>query len=450
MMINGYSWCIRQSIVFLNVFYALYIRNQTEIIMANQMKSKFHMQSFAMWLIPTLFFAFQFIPRLWLGKISVADHTMHQLSIDVQQFGYINSVYYFGYAGMQIPVAMMLDRFSPRYVISGLIFLLSIAFLIFTLTDHWIVACLARFLIGVGSAGGFLGASKIISQWFDRKNYAKFLGISVGVGLCGAVCGGTPTYSLVEKFGVNPVAFSIVCFGLILGCAVWLVVRSPDQEQSAGEFLKFSHLKELIVSPSIWILGIVNLLFVGPLEGFADFWGERYISSFFDFTQSQAAYLMSLIFIGMMTGAPIVPMLGKKMGDYTVISLCGLGTIVAFILVFGHFLSSFHGLGAVFFMVGVFSAYQNNLLSAGTELVRPVLMGITVAFLNSWNMFGGTFFHTIIGTMMNQDSGGLSHNIPESMYIKALSCIPIAVLIGMILMGVLILYRRRHHSGIFQ
>jgi predicted MFS family arabinose efflux permease len=430
--------------------------------MKNNNQKKICIQSLIIASFPVIFFAFQFIPRLWLGQI--ADHAMDQLSINVTQFGYISALYYCGYAGMQIPVAMMLDRFPPRYVISGLIFLLSAAFFIFTLTDNWIVACVARFFIGVGSAGGFLGVSKIISQWFDRKTYAKLIGISISLGIIGAVYGGGPTYILVQKYGVNNVAFGIVAIGMALCLSVALFVRSPKQGEEIVEKLTLAHLRELISSPMIWILGAVNLLLVGPLEGFADVWGERYLMSFFGFEKEHALQIISFIFIGLIAGSPILPWIGRKIGDYALINLCGLGIILSFVLVFSHCMTSYQALALCFFMVGVFSAYQTNLLSAGLELVNPVLMGVAVAFLNSWNMFGGTFFHSIIGKLMNvSDSGGayegiseggnraavtaMALPITEETYVTALSTIPIAAGIGIILMCIVAWYHRKNKKG---
>ena len=401
--------------------------------MTKNLQNTYSLKSLMMWIIPTVFFTFQFIPRLWLGQN--ADYVMEQLSINQEYFGYITALYYFGYSGMQIPVAMMLDRFQPRYVISGLIFLFSGAFLIFTLTDNWIVAAIARFFIGVGSAGGFLGMSKVISQWFDRKTYAKLLGPSIGIGILGAVYGGGPTYLLVEKYGVNAVAFGIIGVGLFLAFTVLFCISAPKNSYENAEKFTVFHLKELISSPIIWVLGAVNLLLVGPLEGFADVWAERYFTHFFGFEKSSALELASFVFVGLIAASPIMPFLGKKIGNYALINLSGLGIVACFVVLFMHWAPSWLGVAITLFMMGVFSAYQTNLLAAGIELVRPVLMGVTIAFLNSWNMFGGTLFHSAIGMIMETDNkASMVGVVKESTYIAALGTIPLAAAIGVLLM----------------
>ena len=70
---------------------------------------------FFMWLFPLLFFAYQFILRLWPGLMM--NQIMDQFSIDASHFGMLAAFYYYGYSMMQIPVAILLDRFSARRII---------------------------------------------------------------------------------------------------------------------------------------------------------------------------------------------------------------------------------------------------------------------------------------------------------------------------------------------
>ena len=70
---------------------------------------------FLMWFFPLSFFAYQFILRLWPGLMM--HQIMEQFSIDASHFGLLAAFYYYGYASMQIPVAVLLDRFSARYIV---------------------------------------------------------------------------------------------------------------------------------------------------------------------------------------------------------------------------------------------------------------------------------------------------------------------------------------------
>ena len=127
--------------------------------------SKSNYLPYAMWLFPLLFFAYQFILRLWPGLMM--QQMMEQYSISSSQFGVIAAFYYYGYSSMQIPVAMLLDRFGAKYIVFAFALLCGVATLLFTYSSNWYLACFSRFLVGAGSAVGFLGVSKVVSEWLS-------------------------------------------------------------------------------------------------------------------------------------------------------------------------------------------------------------------------------------------------------------------------------------------
>lgn len=395
--------------------------------------------SFFMWLFPLLFFTYQFILRLWPGLMM--PQIMEQFSIDASQFGLLAAFYYYGYAGMQIPVAILLDRFGARYIVFAFAVICGLATLIFTYTDNYYLAVLSRFLIGAGSAVGFLGVSKVISEWFAKKYYARMIGFSFTFGLMGAIYGGKPINLLIEAYSWQNVAIALAAISIIIGCAAYLFLRSPpDNHPTKIEYEPFTWKKftTLLSSPVIWLLAISNLLLVGFLEGFADVWGVSYLMTAYDLNKSDAAGIVSFIFVGMLFGGPLLAFFAKKMGNYPVIAACGLGMGLAFFLLLLHPNYSGWVLSALFFAVGVMCCYQVIIFAAGADLVAPQLLGVTVAFLNCINMLGGSFFHTIIGKVMDLSwSGTLTQDgIREydlESYQYALSVIPLCAIIGTII-----------------
>nr|WP_277619280.1 MFS transporter [Legionella norrlandica] len=137
--------------------------------------------SLMMWVFPLSFFTFQFLVRLWPGL--TMQEIMAQFSIDAASFGLIAAFYYYGYAGMQIPVALLLEKFGARVIVCVFAILCGFGTLLFISTNNFYWALLGRFLIGVGSAVGFLSVSKVVSEWFSSSQYSKMIGFSFSVGL---------------------------------------------------------------------------------------------------------------------------------------------------------------------------------------------------------------------------------------------------------------------------
>jgi len=400
---------------------------------------------FFMWLFPLYFFAYQFILRLWPSLMM--QPIMEQFQIGAMSFGLMASVYYYGYAGMQIPVALLLDRYDPRRVIFGCALVCGIATAVFNDTDNWYLALISRFLIGAGSAAGFLSTSKVISQWFPKESYARMVGFSFTFGLLGAIYGGRPVSMLVEYYGQNFVAYGLALTAVMIGLISYFFLRSPMYTQDTHEVERAIHLKgfkQLLSSPFIWILALANLLMVGALEGFSDVWGVNYLMTVYHLSRSDAATLVSFIFVGMLFGGPILAFFSKRWGNYLIISFCGFGMAAAFLELILIHIEHIYFLGLIFFIVGVLCCYQVLIFAAGNSLVEPSLLGITVAFLNCVNMLGGSFFHTVIGFVMDMTwTGKLNisgvRQYTEFSYECALITIPLAAIIG----AMMVMYLRK-------
>ena len=403
-----------------------------------QSSTKNTLLPFAMWFFPVVFFSYQFILRLWPGLMM--QQIMAQFSIDASQFGIIAAFYYYGYAGMQIPVAMLLERFGARAIVFSFALLCAGATLLFTYSTHWYLACLSRFLIGAGSAVGFLGVSKVISEWFPTNQYSKMIGYSLTAGLFGAVYGGKPISILIATYHWQTVALALAVASMIIGCGAYLVLRPPHShvQDPKDEALKMSEFKEILSSTTLWWLALSTLLMVGSLEGFSDAWGVPYLMTAYTINKATAAELISFVFIGMLFGGPLLSWMSQKVGYYAVIAGCGFGITLAFIalLLNQHYHWGF--LAGLFFIVGVMGCYQIIVFSAGANLVKARHLGLSVAFINCINMLGGSFFHTAIGQLMDKfwtgtlnGEGIKQYSLHTYQY--ALMIVPICAMLGAII-----------------
>jgi MFS family permease len=394
------------------------------------------LKPYFMWCLPLCFFAFQFILRLWPGLNM--QYLFTQFSIDASDFGLFAAFYYYGYAGMQIPLAILLERFDVAKVTSCCALLCGVAMLMLTQTHNFYLAVACRFFIGVGSAVGFLATSKILMQWFSVERYAKMVGLSFSFGLLGAIYGGKPISLLINQFSPQTVAFGLAMVAFMLSAMIFLFLRPPQKSISEEHSpLTLASLYQLVQSTKLWTLALANLLMVGALEGFADVWGVSYLVKAYHLTKSDAAFLCSFIFVGMLFGGPLLASLSKRFGNYWVLISSGLGLATAFFLILSNVLPHQWQLLSILFVVGLLCCYQVIVFATGTKLVPAHQQGLCVAFLNCINMLGGSFFHTLIGYAMNvfwQGSVAADGVKLYSLYAyqHALMIIPLCALVGMV------------------
>lgn len=394
-------------------------------------------RAWSMWSVALLFFAYQFVMRLFPGLVVKDIMMIHQ--VDALALGLLSSMYYFGYAGMQIPVAILLDRFGPRNIIAASAALCSLATLLFVLAPNWQLALVARFFIGAGSAAGFLGTSKVISMFFSESSYAKMVGLSFSFGLMGALYGGKPISLLIDADGWQIVGAIIASVGFICALLAWLVIKPFTFDSKIKSEPVKQSIAYVLKNPYIVILALSNLLMVGSLEGFADVWGISFLSEAFNLQRSNAAFIVSFIFIGMLFGGPILASIAARFSAYFLVTASsGFLISLLFVFMFSGF-PNIHPtiLCVVLFLIGIFCCYQVLVFAIGTKLAPPQHRGVCIAFLNCVNMLGGSFFHLLIGGLLNAFWAGdkidglkvySSHN-----YVMALSAIPICAFIGAVL-----------------
>lgn len=400
------------------------------------------------WLTPVLFFGFQFILRLFPGNVQ--SELMAHFQVDATAFGIFAAAYYMGYAGMQIPVAIMVEKFGPKFMIAGSALLCAMACWLMIWADSWPLAIFSRFLIGVGSVVGFLGTTKIISDWFAPEHHAKMIGFSFSFGLIGAVYGGKPITLMVQQTNWQEVLMLLGLTAGVIAILAILFVKIPKKNQAKNIATKKNSLKKdlitLFSSKPLMILAIANFLMVGSLEGFADVWGTNYLVMTLGIAKADASQLTSYIFMGMILGAPLLSYFADKTHSHvTMTGLCGLimaalmGSLILFFPYFNLLMVK-----VVLFTVGMLSTYQVLVFVVGERLVPKYLSNIAIATLNCINMFGGSFFHSTIGLLIDYfwngqlDAGGQPIYDIQA-YSTGLLIIPFTALVG----GLLVFFALR-------
>ena len=147
-------------------------------------------RSWIVWACAALFFCYQFLLRV--APSVMTQELMGDFAVDACTLGILTSLYSCGYVGFQLPVGSLLDKFGPRRLVSIAALTCSIGSLLFSFADTVIVGAASRFLIGAGSAFGFLSCMKLGTLWFPPQRISLVVGLTLLLGTSGGVAGGLP------------------------------------------------------------------------------------------------------------------------------------------------------------------------------------------------------------------------------------------------------------------
>ena len=377
--------------------------------------------AWALWVIASLFYAYQYILRL-MPSIMLED-IMRQFQIPVTSFGQFSGIYYLGYSLMHIPVGIFLDRFGPRKVMPICILLTVVGLMPLIFSTHFVYPLLGRACIGIGSSAAILGVFKIIRMVFSEKLFPRMLSFSVMIGLLGAIYGGGPVSYLYEKIGSQALIHLFAMIGMCLAILTYLVLPNS---KSTSQTSVFADIREVLSHPKVLGSCICAGLMVGPLEGFADVWGSTFFKYVYGWEGTVSAGISSMIFIGMCFGSPVLNSISEKFKS-PLLTIIGAGicmTSVFFLLLL--FPMTFGMLTAPFLLVGMCCAYQILAIYQASKYVRPEVAGFTTAWANMIIMLFGYGFHSIMAKIIDVMGGPTS---PKALTSGVL-VIPVALCLG--------------------
>ncbi|OWZ25240.1 MFS transporter [Wolbachia endosymbiont of Wuchereria bancrofti] len=389
-------------------------------------------RSFLIWLLASLFYAYQYVLRVIPNIIAPELITKFNISItDIGQFG---GLYYIGYTFAHIPVGLALDRFGPKFVLPTCIVLTFVGTLPLICFDEWYYLILSRIIVGVGSSASAIGIFKIASIYFSQKKSARMASLSIIIGLLGAIYGGLPLDFLFNKFGWDYVIYAFSTFGCLLALLLFFITPNNSTEKNVSSNV-FQDLRTVLFNKHIILISFFSGLMVGPLEGFADGWAKAFLCEVYQMTGDLASLLSSLMFIGMGAGSFFLAYFLERHPNrhYEAIIACSLAMIASFLLLFAQAGGLYVVLPALL-IIGFASGYQVVTIYKAISYVDNSLVGLTTAVSNMIVMVFGYFFHTVIAKIVDLcwDRTVIQGNpvYGSELLIKAISIIPICLLLA--------------------
>lgn len=139
------------------------------------------------------------------------------------------------YAGMQVPVGLLVDRFGSRSVLATGAVLLTLAQTGFAFAETYPLALLARLFVGVGDAMTFICVLRLVNTWFPPRRIPVMVQVTGVLGQLGAIIAAVPMTWSLGHLGWTRSYLAAASFGIVLTAALLLVVHdSPDGRSLRG------------------------------------------------------------------------------------------------------------------------------------------------------------------------------------------------------------------------
>lgn len=173
------------------------------------------------WGTAALLYAIAIIDRSSLSSLGPA--AQQHFGIDAAALAAFPLIQLFVYAGCQIPVGVLLDRFgSSVLLVSGGVLMMA-GQLVMATVSHVELAILARVLVGAGDACTFTSVMRILPEWFKPRQLPVLGQVTGLIGQVGQLVSVAPLALVVSVFGWKTGFVGVSAAGLLMtliGCVV--------------------------------------------------------------------------------------------------------------------------------------------------------------------------------------------------------------------------------------
>ena len=213
-----------------------------------------------------LCFAFAYLLSYAFRAINavIAPELMADLNISHSELGLLSSAYFVGFAVMQIPLGIALDRYGARKTESFLLLFALCGASIFAYADSLWGLTLGRLLIGIGVSACLMASFTAYRRWFSVEQQSRLASGMLVFGTAGALLTTIPIQLALPIIGWRGSFWIMAILVAIAFIAIRLGIPKFDdhpQAQKVNEGEESFGLKEIIFHPfflRMLPIGIVN------------------------------------------------------------------------------------------------------------------------------------------------------------------------------------------------
>ena len=156
-------------------------------------------RSWAVWGVAVAAYAVAVFQRTSLAV--AAEDATDRFGVTASVLSLFAVVQLLTYAGMQIPVGVMVDRFGSRVMIGAGALVMAAGQVALALVDTPIEVIGARILVGAGDAMTFISVLRLIPAWFPSRQVPLVTQLTGLLGQVGQIASTIPLVALLNGVG---------------------------------------------------------------------------------------------------------------------------------------------------------------------------------------------------------------------------------------------------------
>lgn len=313
------------------------------------------------------------------------------------------------YTIMNAVSGSLIDRLGTRVGYALCIAWWSVSCLLHAFTTGAVSLGIFRFLLGMGEAGNWPAALKVVAEWFPERERALASGLFNSGSAVGAIIAPPLVALIIFRFGW-PSAFVLVGLLGFIWLIFWLkIYRAPAQSRGAT-LLPPPKAGPLFKTRFVWSFTL-SKIFMDPVWYFYIFWFPEYLrrARHFDMSQiGEYAWIpffvaaLSNILGGFVSGWLIRRGMPITIARKTAVTFFAIWMMAAIPAVLVH--SVWLSIGFVSIAMAGYTGSLANMLALPTDVFERNAVASVYGLASMGSGFGGMLFSLITGWLVDHFS----------------------------------------------
>jgi MFS transporter, ACS family, hexuronate transporter len=366
--------------------------------------------SWRRWSIAVMLFLAAVLNYVDRTVLSILAPTIQaDLGIDDTGYARINNAFLVAYTASYVLSGKLLDRFGGTVSMAGFLAFWSLANAVTGFAGNVYQLGAARFLLGLGEAGGWTASPKIVGRWFSPRERGFVVGLYTAGGTVGATIAPLLALWLAGRYGWQWAFFATGLAGFVW-LVPWLLLAPRDAAANEpGQRPVGASWREVLSQRIVWLLLVARLLTDGVWY-FIQQWFPKYLTAERGMVQQDLS-IMWLVYlaadIGLIGGGLLSGWLVAR-GRQPVTARLAMMAVAAVIVPVAAFIPMAESRNlaiAVAMAVALGHAiWLTNLTSLAIDAIPPRLLATSFGVIAGGSGLGGILMNTLVAETVQRHS----------------------------------------------
>jgi MFS family permease len=233
----------------------------------------------------------------------ISPDLTRELELSPGALGLLTGAYFIGFAGMQLPAGMLLDRYGPRRVEPVLLLVAATGALAFAFAEGTTGLIGARMLIGIGVATCLMAPLKAIGTWYPKEQQASFAGWIMVAGGVGVLMATAPLEFLLRALSWRAIFMALAIVTCVAALFIWLrVPDTPATTRGGGFGAQWAGVRSVFTHARFWWIGPLAMFGTGSFMAVQGLWAVPWLMQVNGLDRAGAAAHLLVMGVTMVAG----------------------------------------------------------------------------------------------------------------------------------------------------